>query len=83
MYYYNNSFSPFGMFNLGPLFMIVIWALIIYAVYELIIFFRKDYHHNTHTTTTHNNNAMDILKERYVKGEITKEQFELMKKDIQ
>jgi len=27
--------------------------------------------------------AMDILKKRYVKGEITKEQFEEQKKDLQ
>lgn len=27
-------------------------------------------------------NALDILKKRYVKGEITREEFEQMKKDI-
>jgi len=30
-----------------------------------------------------NNSAMDILKQRYVKGEISKEDFDKMKKDLQ
>ncbi len=34
-------------------------------------------------TTTSVSNPLQILKERYAKGEITKEEFELMKKDVE
>ncbi|TAK57275.1 SHOCT domain-containing protein [Patescibacteria group bacterium] len=77
MYNYGyDGFVPFGMFGFGGVFMILFWVLVLYGI---IWFFRKESVSNsTHTK----GNALEILKERYVKGEITKHQFEEMKKDI-
>ena len=72
MYY--NSFYPFGMFGFGYIFMFVFWGLLIYGA---VLLFR-------HNNGSHDKGRpLDILKERYAKGEITKEQFETMKKDLQ
>ena len=37
---------------------------------------------NTNKNGSGDKKSLDVLKERYAKGEITKEQFESMKKDI-
>jgi putative membrane protein len=58
----------------GFIFMIIIWALIILGA---IFLFKKLVYKNT------NQNAMNILKERYAKGDITKDQFHEMKKDLE
>lgn len=71
MYYYGGMY-PFHMF--GFIFMIIIWALIILGA---IFLFKKLVYKNT------NQNAMNILKERYAKGDITKDQFHEMKKDLE
>ena len=34
-------------------------------------------------TSTHSETALDLLKKRYAKGEITEEEFELVKKGLQ
>jgi len=72
MYYYN-SFYPFSFF--GPVFMVLFWFLIIYLIISLLRG-RRNHHFM-------DDSSMEILKERYAKGEITKEQFETMKKDLQ
>ena len=72
MYGYD-YFYPSHMFGFGSIFMLLFWVFIIYAA---VAFFR---HGNEH----HHNRSIEILKERYAKGEISKEQFESMKKDIQ
>ena len=72
MYYYYDYF-PFHMFSLGFFFIVLFWGLIIYGAY---LFFK-------HNRTSDKNRALEILKERYVKGEITKAEFEAMKKDLQ
>ena len=69
MYYYNDFFS-FHIF--GFIFMFLFWGLIIYGVITLL---RRNELRN-------NDRSLDILKERYAKGEITKEQFETVRKDL-
>ncbi len=71
MYYYND-FVPFHFF--GFIFMIVFWVLIIWGV---VVLFKKA---STHHRDGHR--ALEILKERYAKGEINNHQFEEMKKHI-
>ena len=60
----------------GGLFMIVFWggliALIVWGVIKLT--------KRTDNTPTHS--PLDIAKERYARGEINKEQFEQIKKDL-
>ncbi len=74
MNYYNSGYydlSPFHFF--GMIFMILFWCFIIYS---LVYFFRGiPNHHKTQ-------DPINILKERYAKGEITKEEFDSMKKDL-
>lgn len=59
---------------LGLIFWIVIIVLIVY----LIVRFANQ----QNTRTTSNESALDILKKRYARGEISKEEFEEIKKDL-
>jgi putative membrane protein len=78
MYY--NSFFPFDMFGFGFLFMILFWVLVVYGI---IYLFKKASSADFGKKEDKNEDrAMEILKERYAKGEITQEQFKEMKKDI-
>ena len=68
-YYYGH------MFGLGGgIFMLVFWVAIILFIVWVIQSFTG--------SGGKINSAMDILKERYAKGEINKEEFEAKKKDL-
>ena len=79
-YYYNNP----GYWFLGSLFHILLWILVIWLIIAIVRHFRggrgswRDMMHDAPWKKS----ALDILKERYAKGEIKKEEFEAMKKDI-
>lgn len=71
----------FGIFGwIFWIFMIILWALIIIAIVLFIIWFAKQM--SGKTSKDKEKSAQDILKERYAKGEINKEEFENKKKDL-
>ena len=82
---YHWNWEPWGFgagtFFLIPLFlMIAFWiAVIIGIVYFVKWIIATGKRHETKAEET----ALDILKKRYAKGEITKEEFERIKQDIQ
>ena len=65
-----------GWMGFGFILMIIFWA----AVITLIVWGVRHYSH-AHQSSN-NDSAMDIARQRYAKGEITKEQFEQLKKDL-
>jgi putative membrane protein len=62
----------------GWLFMVLFWGLVIAAIVAVVVSFTRKSGGNG----TKSESAMEILKKRYAKGEITKEQYDNMKKDI-
>ena len=71
-----NNMMGWGGFGLSWVFMILFWALIILGVVALIRYLGGQ--HNADKGKT----PLDILKERYARGEIDKKEFEEMKKEL-
>ena len=65
---------------LGPLMMIVFWAAVIVAIVFLIRWIA----HSTKASPEPKggDSALEILKKRYARGEINKEEFEEKKRDL-
>ncbi|BCB95592.1 hypothetical protein JZK55_05140 [Dissulfurispira thermophila] len=59
----------------GAIFMVLFWVLVILGVIYLVQLIAKGQKRETDT-------ALDILKKRYAKGEITKEEFEKLRDDL-
>jgi len=74
MMYYDNFFG-FGVWGIFmAIFMFLFWAGIIY----LIVWAIRGFISGSHEDTT----AEEILKQRYAKGEINKEEFESKMRDL-
>jgi putative membrane protein len=61
----------------GALFMMLMWVAVIVVVILCIRYFAG------RAGTSHQDSALDILKIRYAKGEIDKNEFEDKRKDLQ
>ena len=59
----------------GPLFMIVFWIIVVVLIVFLI-------NQTVGKGKEAGESALEILKKRYAKGEIDKEEFEAKKKDL-
>lgn len=74
----------FGIGLIGAVFMIVFWILVIVGIVLLIKWLVDQSARGSHPPMQPpSSQAMDTLKHRYARGEITKEEFDQMKKDLE
>ncbi len=66
-----------GFFGMG--FSWIVWLIIIVAIVWAIFRFKGNNHGQYRKD---NESSLDILKKRYANGEISKDEFERMKKDL-
>ena len=72
----------FGGMWFGWIFWVGIIALVIWLLFNQSNRNRDYYQHQSPPQPPKQESPLDIIKMRYAKGEITKEQFEQMKKDL-
>ncbi|NQU13805.1 MAG: SHOCT domain-containing protein [Desulfobacteraceae bacterium] len=74
--------GSWGMGWFGMIFMIIFWGLIITGIVLLIRWLIQTTGSRGQSGVGTGSKAMDILEERYARGEITRDEFESMKKDL-
>jgi putative membrane protein len=71
-----------GMGWFGGIFMIVFWVLILVGLVFVIKWLVQSTKGDSHSARIGSSTALEILKERYARGEINKQEFEEKKKDL-
>ncbi len=78
--------AGFGMFGLGMLLVVLFWAVIIVGAIWLLARLVRGNPVGTSASANavqpHEETPLDVLSARYARGEISKEQFEEMKRDL-
>ncbi len=78
--------GPMGAWGMGGFGVIFVILIVILVIAGLIIFLprlKQKYTTNEVETSSGRSNALEILKERYARGEIDKTEFEEKKKDLE
>ena len=74
--------GDWGMGWFGMILMIIFWGLIIVGIVSFVKWLIQTTGSRGGSIVSNGSKPMDILKERYAKGEIARDEFESMKKDI-
>lgn len=74
--------GDWGMGWSGMIFMLLFWGVIIAGIVFLIRWIAQNKNSKGDSSASTGSRAMDILKERYARGEITHDEFESMRKEI-
>jgi putative membrane protein len=69
-----------GWMGLGWIFMVLFWALVIAAGVALVRWLGK---RNNGTGDTRRRTPLEILQERYARGEIEREEYEQKRRDLE
>ncbi|MEO8599489.1 MAG: SHOCT domain-containing protein [bacterium] len=75
-----DGYGMSGSFGFGWIFMILFWVVIIVGVIALVKWLITS--SGMGRRSGGNNAALDILKERYAKGEIDEQEFQKRKRDL-
>lgn len=77
------GYGPYnGGFGFAGIFMIVWWLLVAWLIVAALRFLFGHGRHHHWDEAEKSDTALDILRERYAKGEISKKEFDAIKKDI-
>ena len=68
----------FGWWWFMPIFMILFWGLVIWGIVALV----RGLSGSRGSDSSTADSAMEVLKRRYARGDISKEEFEEKKKDL-
>ena len=68
----------FGWWWLMPIFFIIFWGLVIWGIVSLV----RGLSGSGGSGSSRADSALEILKKRYARGDITKEEYEEKKKDL-
>jgi putative membrane protein len=74
--------GDWGMGWFGMIFMLLFWVLVIAGIVFLVRWLVQGRGGRDRFDAGTGSQAMEILKQRYARGEISKDEFESMKKEI-